>query len=261
MTQRKLFAFDIDGTLLDSNKRPLPSTVAALTKLKNAGHYVTIATGRSRYLASEVIRELAFDNYILCNGSAAFVDHQQVYKRLLHKEQLHEFLKEAHAMQIDTSFVGLDHSKRSTSYNPAFMDEAMQSFGSTTPELDMEFLEKNDVYQTLAFYDATYEHYFDDKYSELDFVRWHPKCVDVIPTGGSKAATILHVAEGLGLSQQDVIAFGDGMNDREMLKEAGTGVAMGNASDEVRQYADRITDDNDSDGIWNALVALGFLTN
>jgi hydroxymethylpyrimidine pyrophosphatase-like HAD family hydrolase len=84
--------------------------------------------------------------------------------------------------------------------------------------------------------------------------------VDVIPKGGSKATTILHVAEQVGLTKDDVISFGDGMNDREMLAASGVGVAMGNASDEVRQYANMITSDNDNDGIWKALMELGFLT-
>jgi hypothetical protein len=256
---QKLFAFDIDGTLLDSNKNPLPSTKKALNILKEAGHIVMIATGRSRYLAEEVITDLGFDNYILCNGSAAFIKEEQVYKRLLPKEELLAFLDEAHSMQIDTSFVGLDASKRSTTFNPEDMEEAMNSFGSTTPDLEPEFVHNEDVYQALAFYDASYENFFDDKYPELSFVRWHGKCVDVIPKGGSKAATILEVAEQLGLSKEDVISFGDGMNDREMLQMSGTGVAMGNASEEVRGYANMITDDNDSDGIWKALVKLGFV--
>lgn len=259
MTEHKLFAFDIDGTLLDSNKRPLPSTVNALNELKKAGHYVMIATGRSRYLASKVIKELSFDHYVLCNGSAAFINHQQVYKQLLPKEQLQEFLKEAHSMEIDTSFISLDVSKRSTTFNPAYMQEAMHSFGSEMPELATDFIDKNDVYQVLAFYDASYENFFDANYSALDFVRWHPKCVDVIPKGGSKAITILKVAEELGLSVKDVIAFGDGMNDREMLRASGTGIAMGNASLEVQGYADIVTEDNDNDGIWKALVSLGYV--
>ncbi|MGC3549448.1 HAD family hydrolase, partial [Enterococcus faecium] len=68
--RRKLFAFDIDGTLLDSNKQALDSTSEALEKLRKAGHLVTIATGRSRFQAQEFIRDLDFTNYILCIGAA-----------------------------------------------------------------------------------------------------------------------------------------------------------------------------------------------
>ncbi|MBW6194900.1 Cof-type HAD-IIB family hydrolase, partial [Pseudomonas aeruginosa] len=94
--RRKLFAFDIDGTLLDSTKQALDSTREALEKLRKAGHLVTIATGRSRFHAQEIIRDLDFTNYILCNGAAGFLDHEQVYKNLLDRDQLDAFVQEAH---------------------------------------------------------------------------------------------------------------------------------------------------------------------
>lgn len=259
--RRKLFAFDIDGTLLDSNKRPLASTIKALQEIRSAGHFVTLATGRTRFLAQELIYQLAFDNYILCNGSAAFLNHHQVYKHLLPQMEMQRFVKEANGLGIDTVFVGIDAYKRNTTFNLANIENAMHSVGSTAPELDYSFAQKEDIYQGLAFYDTSLEHYFDEKYPNLSFVRWHEDGVDVIPKGGSKAATILAIAQRLGIEQKDIISFGDGMNDREMLQASGCGVAMGNASDEVALCADRITDDNDHDGIWQALDELGFLNN
>ena len=76
---------------------------------------MTIATGRSRFHAQEVIRDLAFSNYILCNGAAGFLDHEQVYKNLLDQEQLHQFIQEAQEKAIDTAFVSLDSIKRFSS--------------------------------------------------------------------------------------------------------------------------------------------------
>ncbi|AYW45811.1 HAD family hydrolase [Tetragenococcus koreensis] len=257
--KRKLFAFDIDGTLLDSNKRPLASTIEALQELRSAGHFVTLATGRTRFLAQDLIYQLEFDNYILCNGSAAFLNHHQVYKHLLPRMEMQHFVKEANGLGIDTVFVGIDAYKRNTSFNLATIENAMHSVGSVAPDLDHSFPQREDIYQGLAFYDTSLENYFDDKYPNLSFVRWHENGVDVIPKGGSKAATILEIAHRLGIDQEDIVSFGDGMNDREMLQASGCGVAMGNAPKEVALYADRITDDNDHDGIWQALDELGFL--
>jgi len=257
--KRKLFAFDIDGTLLDSDKRPLASTIEALQELRSAGHFVTLATGRTRFLAQDLIYQLEFDNYILCNGSAAFLNHNQVYKHLLPQIEMQHFVKEANGLGIDTVFVGIDAYKRNTSFNVANIENAMHSVGSTAPELDYNFAKREDIYQGLAFYDTSLEHYFDEKYPNLSFVRWHENGVDVIPKGGSKAATILAIAHRLGIDQKDIVSFGDGMNDREMLQASGCGVAMGNASEEVVACANRVTDDNDHDGIWQALDELGFL--
>ena len=103
---------------------------------------MTVATGRSRFHAKDIIRSLAFDNYILCNGAAAFLAHQQVYKNLLDEEQLKAFVAEANELGIDTAFVGMDTAKRASSLNIGIMDEAMRSFGAQLPELDMHFPEE-----------------------------------------------------------------------------------------------------------------------
>jgi Cof subfamily protein (haloacid dehalogenase superfamily) len=256
--RRRLFAFDIDGTLLDSNKQPLDSTREALDKLRKAGHLVTIATGRSRFHAQEIIRDLEFTNYILCNGAAGFLDHEQIYKNLLDREQLDNFVKQAHEAQIDTAFVGLDNIKRNSSNHVDVMEDAMKSFGAVLPELDRFFVEEQEVYQALAFFDHSFDGKFNN-YERLRFVRWHENSVDVVPHNGSKAATILHLAEQVGIAKEDVISFGDGQNDREMLRMSGIGVAMGNAVPEVQQEADVVTDTNDQDGIWKTLKEMSFI--
>ncbi len=83
--------------------------------------------------------------------------------------------------------------------------------------------------------------------------------MDIIPTGGSKATTILELAGQLGFDREDILSFGDGLNDREMLQTSGIGVAMGNATLTVKKSADMITDTNDDDGIFNALKRLSLI--
>lgn len=252
---RKLLAFDIDGTILDSNKRPLASTIEALEALRNAGHFVTLATGRSRFLAESVIRELQFENYILCNGAAGFFNHQQVFKETLEMDALQELIRVCQDREIDTALVQLDQAKRLTTFDLDKMQEAMTSFGSTASDLG-DLGVKDEVYQGLAYYDESLDHLFDGQYPAFNFVRWHEKCVDIIPAKGSKARTLLALADRLGIEQENIIGFGDGLNDREMLRESGIGVAMGNASAIVQQEADLVTKDHNSDGIWHALKEL-----
>lgn len=64
----------------------------------------------------------------------------------------------------------------------------------------------------------------------LKTVRWHEEAVDLLPAGMSKTDGIRSVVEALGLEMADVMAFGDGLNDVEMLSEVGFGVAMGNGN-------------------------------
>lgn len=256
--KRKLIAFDLDGTLLDEQKQPLASTIEAINELKAQGHAVTIATGRNYLLAQEVIETLGFDYAIVCNGSVALHQDRILFEQPLSVDLLAPCLEALHHDQIDTAFVSLDETKRVTAFDEAKMELAMQSFGSHLPEYEETFHHTTTVYQGLAFYDEDYP--LDEaRFEGLSFVRWHPNCVDIIPKNGSKAKTLAFLADHLGIAPEDTIAFGDGLNDIEMLREAGVGVAMGNAKPEVKKCANFVTESNEADGIARALVHLGLI--
>lgn len=254
--KRKLFAFDIDGTLLGTDKKPLESTREALDILRRQGHLVTIATGRSRFMAQDIMLDLGFSNYILCNGAAAFLDHEQYYQNLLDQEELHRFASEVEKREIGLAYVGLDDVKKNNHHRRKQMVEAMDSVNFEAPEYDVNFQKENDIYQGLAFYDASHEGVFDNEFSKFRFIRWHPQSVDIVPKNGSKSATLRNLAARVGIEGENIITFGDGENDREMLREAGIGVAMGNALPHIQQEAKIVTDTNDNDGIWKALKEL-----
>ena len=80
-----------------------------------------------------------------------------------------------------------------------------------------------------------------------------------MPKGGSKAEGIKKLIEKLGFKMENVYAFGDGLNDIEMLQTVGTGIAMGNALDIVKEYADLVTTNVEDDGIVNGLKEVGLL--
>ena len=147
---------------------------------------------------------------------------------MLDETQLAAFVAEAQELGIDTAFVGMDTAKRASSLDIAKMEAAMHSFGAQLPELDMDFPEEKEVYQALAF---------TEKSMSISLTRNTANCVLYV---GMKTVWMSFqkkapkqqrscVAEQLGIAQEDVICFGDGQNDREMLTAAGVGVAMGNA--------------------------------
>ena len=82
---------------------------------------------------------------------------------------------------------------------------------------------------------------------------------DIIEKGQSKAKGLEALCDYYGIDMKDVISFGDSMNDYEILREAGMGVAMGNSVDELKQAADYVTDDIDKDGVYNACLRLGLI--
>ncbi|MGM0168061.1 hypothetical protein IGI39_003073 [Enterococcus sp. AZ135] len=254
---KKMVVFDIDGTLLGSNKEVLFSTLEALTRLREQGHTLFVATGRSLLYAKPVLQQLGFQNYILCNGAIGFIDHQKTFSNELQSDDLSSLFNRFSQLKIDSVVVTLNRLQRVSSFDLGKMRGAMRYVGGALPPKHTQSEEQ--VYQVLAFYDHTLDQEIEPHFSKFDFVRWHADGVDIVPTGGSKAATILDLAGQLGFAKEDIVSFGDGLNDREMLESSGVGVAMGNAAPEVKRCGDMITDTNDEDGIFNALKKLSLI--
>ena len=91
---------------------------------------------------------------------------------------------------------------------------------------------------------------------DLKAVRWHENAVDILLKDNSKALGIQDVLNHFGFSIENAMAFGDGLNDVEMLENVGFGVAMGNAEPELKPLADFVTKDIREDGILYALETL-----
>lgn len=116
-----------------------------------------------------------------------------------------------------------------------------------------------DVYQIIAFVPEREKKLLDDLLDECAVTSWNDTGIDIIPKGGGKSSGISKFMEQYGIDRSEIMAFGDGENDIEMLKFAGIGVAMGNAKDEVKAAADFVTDSVDENGIENALRHFGLI--
>ena len=99
----------------------------------------------------------------------------------------------------------------------------------------------------------------DELLDECAVISWSDTGIDIIPKDGGKSAGIRRYLEEHGLDRSEIMAFGDGENDIDMLKFAGIGVAMGNSSDIVKAAADYVTDTIDNDGIEKALRHFGLI--
>ena len=116
-----------------------------------------------------------------------------------------------------------------------------------------------DIYQVCAYLAPGEETLLAEVEGHCVMTRWYLGGMDIIAKGGGKVPGIQKYLEREGLRPEEIIAFGDGENDMEMLKFAGIGVAMGNAEETVKQAADYITSDIDEDGIANALKHFGLI--
>lgn len=254
MTKKFIF-LDIDGTLLDDNKEVLESTREALAGVRAAGHDTAIATGRNAFMAGDVIKDLEFDHYIVCNGAEAFYNNETAFKNPLDQGALHRLIEladnENHPIVYETAH---DILRRSYEVN-ARVTAGMKYVGHDVPEFDAteSFHLDNELIQLLLFInDEDSALYKQEQFPEFRFVRWYENAVDVLPANGSKFETIKILAEQKGYAPEDIISVGDGNNDFEMIQQSGYGIAMDNAEPHVKEVADLVTDSNNNHGIYKA---------
>ncbi|MDM5297759.1 Cof-type HAD-IIB family hydrolase [Bacillus pumilus] len=255
---KKVIFFDIDGTLYDHDKKIPESTKQAVRLLKEKGHHLFIASGRSPFLIQPILEELALDSFIAYNGQYVMYEGKVIYENCLKQELIEQIYETADHHDHPLVFMGEETMKASVPNHP-FIHEGIGTLKTEHPEHDLAFFKENNIYQMLLFCKAEEETKYQAFHEEIDLVRWHELSTDVLPKGGSKAEGIKRVIERLPYDKKDTVAFGDGLNDREMITFVGTGVAMGNAVDELKALADFVTKPVDEDGILHAVTELGLI--
>ncbi|WP_223595190.1 Cof-type HAD-IIB family hydrolase [Neobacillus bataviensis] len=252
---KKIVFFDIDGTLLDHEKKLPISTKNAIRLLKENGVFVAIATGRAPFMFEGLREELDIDSFVSFNGQYVVFEKKAIYENPLNESGMEKLYQKALINKHPLVFMTEKTMKSSVKHHP-FIETSLGSLNFLHPEEDLHFYVNRKLYQSLLFCESQDEHIYLDAFPNFDFIRWHPYSVDILPKGGSKAEGIKKMIDQLGFELKDVYAFGDGLNDLEMLKEVGTGVAMGNGVPEAKQHADLITTDVSNNGIWNGLKEL-----
>lgn len=255
MFMGKIVFFDIDGTLLNSEKKLPESTKEAIHLLRKNGTYVAIATGRAPFMFSHLIHELEIDSFVSFNGQYVVFEHEMIYKNPLSQSQLEKLTSEAKVNGHSMIYMNEKTMKANITHDP-FIEKSMGSLHFPHPEEKGDFYKNHEIYQALLFCEEHHTPLYEGNYSDLQFIRWHPYAMDVVPNGGSKAKGIEYVIERKGFAMDEVYAFGDGLNDLEMIKAAGTGVVMGNGVPLLKKEADFITKSVDSDGIYYGLKEL-----
>ncbi|KYD04412.1 MULTISPECIES: Cof-type HAD-IIB family hydrolase [Heyndrickxia] len=256
---KKIVFFDIDGTLLDHEKKLPESTKKAITQLKNNGVYVAIATGRAPFMFKDLREELEIDSYVCFNGQYVVFENEVIYTNPLNQKELEKLIDDSNNHKHPIVFLNEETMTTNTQNHP-FVNTSIESLKVASPAFDPNFYKDKEIYQALLFCEEKEESLYLNNYQPFNFIRWHEFSMDVIPSGGSKAEGIKILIEKIGFEIDDVYAFGDGLNDIEMLETVGTGIAMGNASETVKQYADYITSDVSEAGIYQGLKHFNFIS-
>ncbi|MGG1214884.1 Cof-type HAD-IIB family hydrolase [Micromonospora provocatoris] len=248
----KILFFDVDGTLYNSEKILPASAKEALLEARRKGYEIAIATGRAPFMIQSLLEELDINTYVTFNGQYVVYRGEVVYTNGVDRDELAKIIAFGEARNEPVVF--LDDKRMIASVGEHNMvSESLETLKYPYPELDSSYYMQNDVYQTLIFMEEKDEHLYEEAFPNVQFVRWHPYSCDILPKGGSKAAGIEKVLAKMGLTLEDAFAFGDGINDIEMLEAVGTGVAMGNGHERVKAVASHITDHVDADGLAKAM--------
>jgi 5-amino-6-(5-phospho-D-ribitylamino)uracil phosphatase len=238
----RLVALDVDGTIVDRDGM-LPAAVGeTIAAVVAAGVPVVLSTGRSWHGTVDLVEQLGLPpGPSVCSNGAVIVTYppQEIVKAITFDprhviERVQQF---APGTLIAVEEIGVGY--RLNGHFPG---------GDLTGEMIIEDLEQ------LSARPVTRVILRDPTRSDSDFISlarhlglhgvtyfvgWSA-WLDIAPEGVNKATALAEVAEGLGVSAADVLAFGDGRNDIEMLRWAGRGLAIGDAPDEVKAVADDV---------------------
>ena len=255
-----MILFDIDGTLLDHDKKLPRSAKEAIRSLQEVGHEVAIATGRPPYFFKELREELGINSFVCFNGQYVEVENEVIYKNSIDQDKLARLLSLSSSNEHPLVFMGAESMKSSIDYHAVIADTfATLDVGVTHPKFNANYFNETEIYQVLLYCQEHEESLYRDDMRDLKFVRWHENAMDVLPLGGSKAQGIEKLMERKGFTKEQVYAFGDYYNDLEMLQYVGHGIAMGNAPEEVKKVARYVTKDVADNGIACGLKMVGLL--
>ncbi|NGP59178.1 Cof-type HAD-IIB family hydrolase [Paenibacillus thiaminolyticus] len=250
--------FDIDGTLVNDEKRVPQNTVEAIAELKKNGVEPVIATGRAPYFFKPLAEQLQIESFVSLNGAYVVYKGDPLYQRPLPRKSVAKLVELAGRHRHPLVFEGSEQFYANDEAHP-FVVEAIDSLRIDRPGHDPEFWSQADIYQVFLHCEAQDEHLYDNVFDDLRLIRWHSKAMDVLIKGGSKAVGIKAMLERLNLAPENAVAFGDGLNDMEMLQQVGLGIAMGNSHPELLPFADYVTSSVDEGGIRQGLRHAGLI--
>ena len=255
----KIIFFDIDDTLRNSKTGFIPSTIpTAFKQLREKGILTGIATGRGIFGVVPEIKALKPDFFVTLNG--AYIEDKKgnvIYSNKIAKDKVEEYITWTKEVGIDYGLVGSHAAKLSRR-----TEMISQAIDPIYPDLevDPDFYQKEDIYQMWSFEDQGDDLTLPESLaSTLRLVRWHEHSSDVVPISGSKAAGVAKVVDQLGLKPENVMVFGDELNDLELFDYAGISVAMGISHEKIKEKADYTTKTLEEDGIFDALEGFGMV--
>ena len=275
--KRKLIFLDIDGTLTEPGKNvPPDSALEAVRRAQARGHIVALCSGRNYGMLSPLLK-YNFDGVVSCAGGCIEYGGQMVYDCPMTPEQQRRVLA-----VFQESGVYRTIGSRNCTYTDEgfkeFLAKNTQSKANSEllrwrvqleSELDIRPMAEYDgepIYG-LTFMSPGQERLEEPMRQLKDAFNFCIQDTDacgivngeLINRAYNKGTAVLRLSEHLGIAVEDTIAFGDSMNDLEMLQTAGYSVCMRNGSTRLQEEADMVCPPVQEDGLYRAFAQLGLM--
>lgn len=260
----KAIVCDLDGTLLNEEHKFSEETKETIKEVKKTGRKIFIATGRHHLDALKLKEQLGLDSYLISSNGARIHDENniEVYEKNIDKEVVDFILSvkckegiERHVYTDTKWYVEKDKEEYLSFHQESkFFHEVKEFFKIENEKFIKIFFVSKNIDELLKL-----EEYFIKVIgSKVSITLSGPECLEIMAKDVTKGEAIKNIMQKLNISLENTMAFGDGLNDYEMLKEVGKGLLMGNCATRLRDKLpnNEIIGKNIENGVANYLKKL-----
>lgn len=255
----KAVFFDIDGTILDREHgitKITPKVAAAMRKLQAEGDKIFIATGRPVSFLYKELLDFGFDGFVTANGALVLAGGEVIFEKKLDMAGVKKICEIADAENIEYILQGYPNTylKKNSPACETFCNKIGVDYSKFIRDFDMDEisvskLECMSLRQDAENLDVVYKKIL----STPGFTGWadpfHYKTMEIYSETVSKATGILEMLKYFDIPVENSFAFGDGLNDNEMIQTVGTGIVMGNAKDDLKKVGKYVVPSVHEDGV------------
>jgi Cof subfamily protein (haloacid dehalogenase superfamily) len=247
----RLIVFDLDGTLVDENLNTTEEDIEGIRKARQRGLTITLATGRTFRSALPYVQKLDIAlPVILCNGAAIVAPEkgEVLFQQMLPGKEASLLAEKAAEADLDCLLYTDPLSDCPTVFHltPLLADfilleglhcvelNVLSEVMYTHPPIKIQIVGYDEEKLT------GFERRISGELSGLSVFKVQSDYLEAVPAGVSKGSALYRLSRLLGIPPSQIVAFGDSVNDRELLAAAGVGIAMADAPEELKETADRI---------------------
>ena len=266
----RIVALDLDGTLLDSEKRLTPGNAEALARAAEEGAEIVPTTGRLYMALPEAVRDLPYIRWVISVNGAQVRDRftgEVVYRAEIPNGQALEVMAFLDGQPCiydcymdDAAWMAAAHKELIDEFAPdRHYRNMLHELRRPVPDLKAFVAEQGGSVQKIQFFvrdlalRARLLEEIPRRFPDLLVTSSVSNNIEINAASANKGAALRKLAEHLGIPMAQVMAAGDGLNDLTMIEAAGVGVAMENACPEAKALANFITGDCDHDGVAQAV--------